>query len=70
MNVYLYYKKTVRILTHCEYLANSDDLFAKLSILKLKDNIAYKSYVFGFKAYLFICYCDMSYMLCNINRLD
>ena len=38
----------VRIITHSEY---QDELFAKLSILKLKYIIAYKSYVFGLKSF-------------------
>ena len=46
-NVYFYYKKNVRTITKIEYLPNTYELFAKLSIFKLKDIIAYKSYVFN-----------------------
>ena len=36
-------------ITHSDYLANTNKIFVKLCVLKLKDIIAYKSYLLAFK---------------------
>ena len=49
--LYLLQKRVVRNVTHSEYLASTNELFIKLNILKLKDIVKYKSYLFAFKAF-------------------
>ena len=44
-------EKTIRTITHSDYLANTNVLLYLLNILKLSDIITYKSYILGFKVF-------------------
>ena len=50
MRIYIAYKM-IRTITHNDYLPNTNEIFVKLCVLKLKDSFAYKSYLLAFKAF-------------------
>ena len=49
--LFILQKRVIRTVTHSDYLANTNEIFVKLCVLKLKDIIAYKSYLLAFKAF-------------------
>ena len=53
--LFILQKIVIRTITHSNYLANTNEIFVKLCVLKLKYIIAYKSYLLAFKL-LIICY--------------
>ena len=52
MFIFITKKRVIRNITHSEYLASRNELFANLNVLKLRDIVKYMFYyVFAFEAF-------------------